>query len=108
MMSAAAPVKLPRFTHVVASDITVTHLDVAIACLSSAIDPSRISYTLSKGEDLALHHSARSADMIVSAEAVVLMHTGAGLRSLATVLKPEELGSTDVRRSRRRFTGIKC
>ena len=77
-----------NFTHVVASDITDAHLDVAKARLSSKINPSRISYTLSKGEDLALHHPAGSADMIVAAEAVVLMDTGAGLRSFATVLKP--------------------
>ena len=77
-----------NFTHVVASDIVGAHLDVAKARLVSEIDPSRVSFTLSKGEDLALHHPAGSADMIAAAEAVVLMDTAAGLRSFATVLKP--------------------
>ena len=77
-----------HFSHVVASDNNDSHIAVAKGRLTPDFDVSRVSYTLSKGEDLASHHPPASADMIAAAEAIVLMDADSGLRSFAKLLKP--------------------
>ncbi|KAG8526326.1 uncharacterized protein KY384_000319 [Bacidia gigantensis] len=78
-----------KFSHVVASDNAAAHLDVAKSRLTSqGLNEPQVSYLHSKGEDLALHHPGRRADLIAAAEAIVLMDMHAGLDSFARVLKP--------------------
>ena len=77
-----------HFSCVVASDNDADHLEVAKRRLGPAFDSTRVTYTHSKGEDLASQHPPSSADMIAVAEAVVLMDVDAGLSSFARVLKP--------------------
>ncbi len=77
-----------HFSHVVASDNDDDHLTVTKRRLAPTLDASRISYTNSRGEDLASKHPAASADMVAAAEAMVLMDPVEGLRSFATILKP--------------------
>ncbi|KAL8803027.1 MAG: hypothetical protein Q9200_006377, partial [Gallowayella weberi] len=77
-----------HYSHIVASDTDADHLTVAQRRLSPTFDPSRVSYTHSKAEDLATHHPPASADMIAAAEAVVLMDRDSGLASFARLLKP--------------------
>ncbi|MCJ1374634.1 hypothetical protein MMC20_005866 [Loxospora ochrophaea] len=76
-----------RFAHVVASDNNDTHLTVARRRLAASGN-SRVSYTLSKGEDLASKHPSSSVDMIAAAECMVLMDSDEGLASFAKLLKP--------------------
>ncbi|KAL8805835.1 MAG: hypothetical protein Q9182_001747 [Xanthomendoza sp. 2 TL-2023] len=77
-----------HYSHVIASDTDADHLTVAQRRLSPTFNPSRVSYTHSKAEDLATHHPPASADLIAAAEAVVLMDRDAGLASFARLLKP--------------------
>ncbi|KAL8716455.1 MAG: hypothetical protein Q9220_000362 [cf. Caloplaca sp. 1 TL-2023] len=77
-----------HYDHVVASDTDADHLTVAKDRLSEHFDSSRVSYTHAKAEDLAIHHPVGSADLIGTAEAVVLMDRDSGLRNFAKVLKP--------------------
>ena len=77
-----------RYKHVVASDTDADHLVVARGRLAPHFDESRVSYTHSKAENLASHHPQASADLIATAEAVVLMDRDSGLQSFARVLKP--------------------
>ncbi|KAI4126441.1 MAG: hypothetical protein LQ338_003750 [Usnochroma carphineum] len=77
-----------HYSHVVASDSDSNHLTVAKRRLAQDFDPSRVSYTHAKAEELAAHHPQGSADLIATAEAVVLMDRDAGLRSFSQVLKP--------------------
>ncbi|KAL6713315.1 hypothetical protein ACLMJK_008780 [Lecanora helva] len=77
-----------HFSHVVASDNDADHLEVAKRRLTRVFDSARVSYTHSKAEDIAKHHLAGSADMIASAEAIVLMDVDEGLKSFAHILKP--------------------
>ena len=80
---------IQHYAHVVASDIDSDHVTVAKSRLSNHYDESRVSYAHSKAEELASHFPAASADLIASAETVVLMDRDPGLQSLATVLKPD-------------------
>lgn len=77
-----------HFSHVVASDNNDSHIAVAKGRLTTDFDESRISYSLSKAEDIASHHPPASADMIATAEAIVLMDADLGLRNFANLLKP--------------------
>lgn len=77
-----------RFSHVVASDNNDHHLAVARRRLTADFDVSRISFSHSKAEDLALHHPAGSADMIAAAEVMVLTDASEALRSFAKLLRP--------------------
>ncbi|KAL8665433.1 MAG: hypothetical protein Q9168_007705 [Polycauliona sp. 1 TL-2023] len=79
-----------HYAHVIASDTDPDHLAVAKARLSAhpQLHDARISYTHAKAEDLASHHPPASADMVAAAECIVLMDRDPGLRSFATLLKP--------------------
>ena len=77
-----------HFRHVIASDNVSHHVGDAKSRLEKEFDESRITYLESKGENLASHQPAQSADLIASAEAVAAMDTADGLRSFATLLKP--------------------
>ncbi|KAI4093076.1 MAG: hypothetical protein LQ339_007753 [Xanthoria mediterranea] len=69
-----------HYSHVIASDTDADHLAVAKARLSQHLpDHSRISYSHSKAETLASHHPAASADLIATAECIVLMDRDSGL-----------------------------
>ncbi|KAL8636698.1 MAG: hypothetical protein Q9228_005939 [Teloschistes exilis] len=77
-----------RFNHVVASELNETHLVVAQERLRRDFDERKVSYRLSKGEDLAQYYSSESADLIVAAEAMVLMDERLALQSFAKLLRP--------------------
>ena len=77
-----------RIKHVIASDIEIDHLNVTRSRLKQLSIEQRISYTLSRGEDLVTKHPSQSANMIATPEAIALMDPVAALSSFATVLKP--------------------
>lgn len=77
-----------HFSHVIASDNDKDHLTVTKRRVTPSFDSSRISYTHSRGEDLANKHPKASADLIAAAEAVVLMDPSEGLCSFAKLLRP--------------------
>ncbi|KAL8694665.1 MAG: hypothetical protein Q9218_000760 [Villophora microphyllina] len=77
-----------RFNHVVASELNETHLVVAEQRLRPNLDDRRVSYKLSMGEQLAEHYPSKSADLIVAAEAMVLMDEQLALQSFAKLLRP--------------------
>ncbi|KAL8661931.1 MAG: hypothetical protein Q9202_005132 [Teloschistes flavicans] len=77
-----------RFNHVVASELNETHLVVARERLQPDFDEQRVSYRLSMGEHLAEHYPSNSADLIVAAEAMVLMDEQLALQSFAKLLRP--------------------
>ena len=77
-----------HFQNIVASDNNATHLAVAQRRLSAQGLTHRIEFTHAKGEDLHSHHAAGSADLLASAEAMVLMDADAALISFAALLKP--------------------
>ncbi|KAL8630374.1 hypothetical protein Q9189_003934 [Teloschistes chrysophthalmus] len=77
-----------RFNHVVASELNETHLVVAQERLRRDFDEQKVSYRLSKGEDLAQYYPPKSADLIVAAEAMVLMDHHLALQSFAKLLRP--------------------
>ena len=77
-----------RFSYIVASDESESHLDVARRRVGVECGASRVSYLHAKGEDLANHHQPGTADLIATAEAMPLMDADEGLRSFASLLKP--------------------
>lgn len=77
-----------RFEHVIASEINETHLVVAERRLRPDFSDQRISYKLSMGEQLAEHYPSGSADLIATAEAMVLMDDQVALQSFAKLLRP--------------------
>ncbi|KAI4218861.1 MAG: hypothetical protein L6R36_008711 [Xanthoria steineri] len=78
-----------HYSHVIASNTEADHLAVAKARLFQQHHPghSRISYSHSKDETLASHHPAASADLIATAECIVLMDRDSSLDNFATLLK---------------------
>ena len=77
-----------RFEHVVASDNNVSHVTEAKRRLSPGLSDERVSYRETMGEHLAMHYPPRSADLIASAEAMVLMDEQAALKGFARMLRP--------------------
>lgn len=76
-----------KFDHVVASDINSTHLQVAEHRLGSLISSQKVSLTRCSAEELATHHSSRSADLIVAAECLPLVDASKAIQAFSSVLK---------------------
>ncbi|KAL8738823.1 MAG: hypothetical protein Q9181_000427 [Wetmoreana brouardii] len=77
-----------RFGHVVASEINDTHLVAAERRLRPDFPDQKVSYKHTMGEHLAEHYPWGSADLIATAEAMVLMDDQAALQSFARLLRP--------------------
>lgn len=75
------------FEHVVASDNDPTSLDFAKHRYSN-VTPGKLSFTLSRGEDLLEHHPAGSFDLITCAETFPLMDTAQALDNISALLRP--------------------
>jgi trans-aconitate 3-methyltransferase len=80
-----AAVLSDRFTHVIASDLNQTHLDV---CQHRNAKKRNISCALCSGEEISSHASAGSADTVFCAEALALMNAEEALNAFAEILKP--------------------
>ncbi|KAI3396530.1 hypothetical protein diail_12054 [Diaporthe ilicicola] len=75
------------FEHVVASDSDPTSLNFA-KHRHSNLPPGKLSFTLSRGEDLLGHHPADSFDLITCAETFPLMDTAQALNNVSALLQP--------------------
>lgn len=76
-----------HFDHVIGSDNDPTSLDFASKRFAG-ISKNRLSYTLSKGEDLKRHHPPGSIDLITCAETFPLMDLEQAMDSILTLLRP--------------------
>lgn len=83
----AAELALPC-PHHIASDNDEDHLTVTERRVAPNFDSSRLFWTHSRGEDLAKRYPGASADIIVAAEAMVLMDSTEGSCSFTKLLKP--------------------
>jgi trans-aconitate 3-methyltransferase len=83
-----AEVLTKHFNHVIATDISGSHLEAARLRLTTSIEAGKASIVPCLGEDLAEHVSPESGDLITVAECMPLIDPEKGVDGWGTVLKP--------------------